>query len=436
MHQSSYALMQRFADTVRRRFAGNPVRILDVGSNSVNGSYKDLFAFAGAEYIGLDIQPGPNVDIVPEDPYEWKSLPDNSFDVIISGQALEHTEFPWLTFDQIGRKLKPNGIACLVAPSRGPEHRYPVDCYRFYPDGLRALARWSGLKVLECDYLRSTSGFGPESDAWGDCHCVLTKEGSHSVQPRPADGHSSGRSGGKHRDNPLNLTDGRYFTYERLEVVQLIAQQGIRAKRILELGCASGTTARRLRELLSPEQYVGIEIDRSAAEQARTHVSQVHVADINTAGPTNLGLALQSFDLLLALDVLEHLHNPWDVLAAYSETLAPGGYAVLSIPNIANVEIIRQLTQGRWRYEASGLLDATHLRFFTRETIARLVGGAGLALTHVAAVLNPRPDLAQLQNAANNVESGNLRISNLSRQEVLDLFTFQFLVVARKPSAT
>jgi SAM-dependent methyltransferase len=173
--------MQQFARTIRERSAGKAISVLDVGSAGINGTYRDLFSFDGAKYIGLDIQPGPNVDIVVADPYRWNTLPDDSFDVIVSGQALEHIEFPWLIFEEIARKLKPGGLACLIAPSRGPEHRYPVDCYRYYPDGFRALAKWSRLRVLQCEYIKGQSGFGPDSDQWGDCRCILVKDG-----PTPA----------------------------------------------------------------------------------------------------------------------------------------------------------------------------------------------------------------------------------------------------------
>ena len=86
------------------------------------------------EYSGLDVEKGPNVDIVVENPYDWE-IPDSSYDVVISGQAFEHIEFFWLTFLEMARVLKPQGLIILIAPSRGPQHRYPVDCWRFYPDG-------------------------------------------------------------------------------------------------------------------------------------------------------------------------------------------------------------------------------------------------------------------------------------------------------------
>jgi SAM-dependent methyltransferase len=98
---------------------------------------------------GLDIEPGPNVDLVVADPYDWREVPDASVDVVLCSQVFEHTEFVWLTILEIARVLRPSGLAFIVAPGAGPLHRYPVDCWRFYDDGLPALARWAELSMLE-----------------------------------------------------------------------------------------------------------------------------------------------------------------------------------------------------------------------------------------------------------------------------------------------
>ena len=124
-------------------------RVLDIGSYNVNGTYKPLFLEKGFEYVGLDISEGPNVDVVPANMYDWEIIEDESFDYIVSGQAFEHIEYPWLTINEIKKKLKKDGIICIIAPNGLGEHRYPVDCWRFYGDGMRALARWCGLEVIE-----------------------------------------------------------------------------------------------------------------------------------------------------------------------------------------------------------------------------------------------------------------------------------------------
>src|SRR5262249_33431644 len=90
-----------------------------------------------------------------------------SVDLVISGQAFEHIDYFWITFLDMVRVLKPNGKIFLIAPSRGPEHQYPVDCWRFYPDGYRALARFAKIKLVKV-----STDWEPHADAgsapWGD----------------------------------------------------------------------------------------------------------------------------------------------------------------------------------------------------------------------------------------------------------------------------
>lgn len=148
MHNSAMLRMKWFVDHYIP--ANQSVKILDIGSYDVNGSYRELFrGKALVEYVGLDLSDGPNVDYVPEDPYHWDGLEDDSFDFIISGNAFEHIEYPWLTMEQIYKKLKKTGFACILAPHTIGEHRYPVDCYRYFSDGFRALAKWAKFSVVD-----------------------------------------------------------------------------------------------------------------------------------------------------------------------------------------------------------------------------------------------------------------------------------------------
>ena len=147
MHKSAMRRMKWFVDNYIPK--DKKVRVLDVGSYNVNGSYRTLFSGTQVEYIGLDMCAGPNVDYVPKNPYLWSDLEDESFDFIISGNAFEHIEFPWVTMEQIYAKLKEGGIICILAPFAHIEHRYPTDCYRYFSDGFIALAKWVGLQVIE-----------------------------------------------------------------------------------------------------------------------------------------------------------------------------------------------------------------------------------------------------------------------------------------------
>ncbi len=147
MHKSAMLRMQWFVNNYVS--TNKHVRVLDVGSSDVNGNYRVLFHDIDAEYVGLDVEAGPNVDYVPKNPYQWDELEDESFDFVISGNAFEHIEYPWVTICEIYKKVKNGGFVCILAPNSLHEHRFPMDCYRYFSDGFRALAKWGGFNVVD-----------------------------------------------------------------------------------------------------------------------------------------------------------------------------------------------------------------------------------------------------------------------------------------------
>lgn len=176
MHTSSMDAMREFVADRLTAHIGKPLRSLDVGAMNVNGSYRDLMADPAWQYTGLDAAPGPGVDVVMTEPYRWRALKSNTYDVVVSGQAFEHIEYPWVTMVEIARVLKPGGIVCVIAPSGGHEHRYPVDCWRYYPDGMAALARWADLDVISCETNWTPEGpFEDDSADWKDTVLVARK---------------------------------------------------------------------------------------------------------------------------------------------------------------------------------------------------------------------------------------------------------------------
>lgn len=150
MHKASYLRMEYLIGYYEPYFTKEQekIKVLDVGSYDVNGSYRSILPEQKYVYTGLDMCAGPNVDYVPEDIYHWKEMEDDQFDLVISGQAFEHMEYPWLSIREIARVLKPSGFCIITAPSSAPEHKYPTDCYRYFADGLTALAKWADLKPL------------------------------------------------------------------------------------------------------------------------------------------------------------------------------------------------------------------------------------------------------------------------------------------------
>ena len=142
--------------------------VIDIGSQDVNGSLRSVARCK--EYVGLDFQNAKGVDIVLEDPYKFP-LVDNFADLVVSSSCFEHSEFFWLTFLEAVRILKPGGHFYLNAPSRGDIHRFPVDCWRFYPDAAGALANWANRNGYNIAVVKTDTLQGP----WGDFVAVFTK---------------------------------------------------------------------------------------------------------------------------------------------------------------------------------------------------------------------------------------------------------------------
>lgn len=154
MHPSA---LENFEHFVKCYLGGYPntdnTVVVDIGSQDVNGSLRPLVP-SNMKYIGVDFVPGKNVDVVLDDPYQLP-IPTNSVDVVVSSSCFEHSEMFWLTFLEIMRVLKPNGLFYLNVPSNGLFHRYPVDCWRFYPDSGQALVNWAKRNNIDAMLLES-----------------------------------------------------------------------------------------------------------------------------------------------------------------------------------------------------------------------------------------------------------------------------------------
>lgn len=142
-----------------------PLKILDVGSMDVNGTYKAIFKNVNWHYSGLDIIDGPNVDIVSKGAYDFGL--DTEYDVVISGNCLEHVEAPWKWIKEVEKATKKGGLVCIITPFAIGIHRHPVDCYRILPDGYRyLLEQESNFKVLEAEAIKRIHIFHRPSLKW------------------------------------------------------------------------------------------------------------------------------------------------------------------------------------------------------------------------------------------------------------------------------
>ena len=169
MHPESLKNMQRFHDSYLASHlegADDRATVVDIGSMDENGSYRQIFAAHTFDYVGVDLAAGKGVDVVAKNPYSYP-LPDDHADIVVSGQMMEHCEFFWQAFDEMLRIAKPGAFVVVIVPSTGRIHRYPVDCYRFLPDSMAALA-----KHAECELVESWHD--TKSD-WGDVVGIFVK---------------------------------------------------------------------------------------------------------------------------------------------------------------------------------------------------------------------------------------------------------------------
>jgi SAM-dependent methyltransferase len=170
MHTTSEQNAKRFFEIYVNN---NKSDFLEIGSYLSSFNIRSL-ASKDSNYVGVDLGMGPGVDIVLEDPYKLP-FDDNSFDFVISSSCFEHSEFFWLTYMEVIRVLKPSGLFYLNAPSNGDFHRFPVDCWRFFPDSGNALSNWSKRNGYNTEVVEQyTSDKG--KDIWCDYVSIFIKD--------------------------------------------------------------------------------------------------------------------------------------------------------------------------------------------------------------------------------------------------------------------
>jgi SAM-dependent methyltransferase len=223
---------------------------------------------------------------------------------------------------------------------------------------------------------------------------------------------------------PYQLKDDPYSSHA---VILSLLGEG-RGRRVLDAGAADGFLA----EILTARGFdvTAVERDPVQAERARAKCRDVIVADLAEAAPTLSG----PFDAIIYGDVLEHLGDPLSALLAVNQTLAPGGLVVVSVPNVAHLWVRLSLLAGRFDYTDRGILDRTHLRFFTRRTLLALLAQAGLAVdtVHVTPVPLPLVVPARLHSAGLRIVH---RLSARASRWWPGGLAYQFVAACRPVSA-
>ncbi|WP_293904497.1 bifunctional 2-polyprenyl-6-hydroxyphenol methylase/3-demethylubiquinol 3-O-methyltransferase UbiG [Phenylobacterium sp.] len=214
-----------------------------------------------------------------------------------------------------------------------------------------------------------------------------------------------------YEDKPVS-----YFANARADIVAMLPTGPDSA--ILELGCGAGGTGRAVLEAGKAGRYVGLELSPVAGAAAAEHLSEVLVGDVEAL---DLAPLQGAFDALIVSEVLEHLTDPWTTLKRLAGCLKPGGRVYASSPNVANWKVIRGLLRGRFDYADKGVMDRTHLRWFTPDTYADLFRSAGFE------VLECRP--------VTPLRSRSLVLDRITGGRLRHLLFTQIMVVAQRPGA-
>lgn len=212
-----------------------------------------------------------------------------------------------------------------------------------------------------------------------------------------------------------------YFECARPEMLKLLPEQ---ARRVLDVGCGSGVFGQTLKKTFGCEVW-GVEPDLKSSEKAATRLDHV----IHGCFDEKIELPSGYFDCIFFNDVLEHMIDPAFALRLAQKVLAPAGTVAASIPNITHFPTVwRLVVRGSWEYTERGILDRTHLRFFTRQSIRQLFEEAGFSI-----------ELLQGINQRFPMQSGDSRLWKIYRifsllpgRRIRDMSYLQFGVTARK----
>jgi len=210
------------------------------------------------------------------------------------------------------------------------------------------------------------------------------------MNPKPATSDPIASMYEKQATAMLELKEN-YFESPSLTAVGLVPPK---SRKVLEVGCGAGTTLAEIKRRATAAgetcETVGVEIEKAAVERAKANKDIDAIFRLNAETEDFLDYAPESFDCLIMIYVLEHVVNPWAFLRKWLRYVRPGGTAILAVPNFSKLSVLKRVVlQGDFAYESLGIMDWTHLRYFTRISFERLITGAGLTNLHFAAPGKP-----------------------------------------------
>ncbi len=178
-------------------------------------------------------------------------------------------------------------------------------------------------------------------------------------------------------------TPPSYYTQIRTELFQFFEKP---VDSVLELGCGTGATLVALQEKKLAKTVVGIEYFEPAFQRAKKVLDKAYTVDLENGNEIEkFEKNSHKFDVILMPDILEHLRHPEAILARAYRWLKPNGFIVVSVPNIRHYSVLKMLLRGRWDYEDAGIMDRTHVHFFTKANIIEMIEAAGFEVETVVA---------------------------------------------------
>jgi len=204
---------------------------------------------------------------------------------------------------------------------------------------------------------------------------------------------------------------------------------------VLDIGCGTGATCAYLKSRYPSAHVWGIEINRQAADVAKGRLDDVACGKFEDIDLEGFGIHKGSLDLVICADVLEHMYDPWSVVVRLRDYLTTDGKLVISIPNLRYLPLLDDLAHGYFRYADWGVLDITHLRFFTRKELERFLFETGYEAVSwrfgFDATLLSQYEQAKKSLPA-TVDTGKLLLRDLSETDLQELYSAQFFVTARR----
>ena len=180
--------------------------------------------------------------------------------------------------------------------------------------------------------------------------------------------------------------DPEYFKGARVNIISMllgfVGQKKINT--VLEVGCGNGNTGAYLKEMLPNIKYSGIELMPEMAAEAEPKIDFAMQGNIEEMlNDKNAFIHKEKYDIVMFLDVLEHLFDPWRISEFFKNRLNEDGLIVGSVPNMGNYNVSKKLLLNNFQYEPSGILDQTHIRFFTLNSLEKMIEEAGLEIVHL-----------------------------------------------------